>query len=229
MSHGLSLALYLMGSYLVGSFPFGLWIAWQWKHVDIRTVGSGNIGATNVGRVCGRLAGGLVFTLDLLKGLLPSLVGRYALHLDSGSQWVILAGLLAIVGHNFSIWLRFKGGKGIATTAGVLLGLCPLACLGVVAVFFITLLAFRWVSLGSIMTAVTLPLFILLFYPGNYALLAFGLMASLMALYRHRANIQRLRVGTEPKVNLFKRSRLPQSAMSADDGEPRSEITPDSE
>jgi acyl phosphate:glycerol-3-phosphate acyltransferase len=205
MSHSLTIALYLSGSYLFGSLPFGLWIAWQWKRVDIRTVGSGNIGSTNVGRICGPFAGGLVFVLDMLKGLLPPLVGSYVLQLGSEPQWLILAGLLAIIGHNFSVWLGFKGGKGIATSAGVLLGICPLAGLGVTVVFGITLLLFRWVSLGSLMTAVTLPIFILLFYPHNNYLLAFGLAASVMAIYRHRSNIQRLFAGTEPKVHLFKR------------------------
>ena len=209
MSQGGIVALYLLASYLLGSLPFGLWIAWQWKHVDIRTVGSGNIGATNVFRICGPFAGSFVFILDLLKGLLPPLAGNYLLHLHSMPQWVILAGLLAIVGHNFSIWLGFKGGKGIATSAGVLMGLCPLAGLGVVVVFFVTLLAFRWISLGSLMTAVTLPIFTLLFYPGQYYLLAFSLTASVMATYRHRANIQRLLAGTEPKVNLFGRKQPP--------------------
>ena len=229
MPNGGTLALYLIGSYLLGSLPFGLWIAWQWKHVDIRTVGSGNIGATNVGRICGPLAGGLAMALDLLKGLLPPLIGRYGLHLETGSGWLILASLLAIVGHNYSIWLRFKGGKGISTSAGVLLGLCPWACLGVVLVFLVTLLLTRWVSLGSIMTAVTLPLFILLFYPGNYYLLGFGLVASLMALYRHRSNIQRLRAGTEPRVNLFKRKRTTGTDAAPQQTEPGSDITPDGE
>src|SRR5579871_357875 len=165
MSHSLTIALYLLGSYLLGSLPFGLWIAWQWKHVDIRTVGSGNIGSTNVFRICGPIAGTLVFALDMLKGLLPPLVGRYLLHLEAETQWLILSGLLGIVGHNFSVWLGFKGGKGIATSAGVLIGICPWAALGVVIVFFVTLLLFRWVSLGSLMTAVTLPIFIYFFYP----------------------------------------------------------------
>ncbi|HLK58930.1 MAG TPA: glycerol-3-phosphate 1-O-acyltransferase PlsY [Chthonomonadaceae bacterium] len=205
MSHSLTIALYLLGSYLLGSLPFGLWIAWQWKHVDIRTVGSGNIGSTNVFRICGPIAGTLVFALDMLKGLLPPLVGRYLLHLEAETQWLILSGLLGIVGHNFSVWLGFKGGKGIATSAGVLIGICPWAALGVVIVFFVTLLLFRWVSLGSLMTAVTLPIFIYFFYPKDYYLLAFGLVAGVMAIYRHRGNIQRLFAGTEPKVNLFKR------------------------
>src|SRR5690242_10944457 len=123
MSYDAIAALLLVGSYLLGSLPFGLWIARLWKGVDIRTVGSGNIGATNVGRVCGRTAGVLVFVLDVLKGLAPPLMVR---GIGAPSPWPLLAGLLAILGHNYSIWLGFKGGKGIATSGGALFGVAPL-------------------------------------------------------------------------------------------------------
>src|SRR4051812_14297416 len=102
----ITILLFLAGSYLLGSVPFGLWIALWLKGVDIRTVGSGNIGATNVARVCGPAVGQLVFALDFLKGLAPALVGRYALHLDQpGAPWIVLAALFAILGHNFSVFL----------------------------------------------------------------------------------------------------------------------------
>src|SRR5882724_1167908 len=105
MSHNAQAALLLIGSYLIGSLPFGLWIARWWKGVDIRTVGSGNIGATNVGRVCGPTAGGLVFVLDVLKGLVPPLIAH---SMSFPSPWPLLAGLLAILGHNYPVWLGFK-------------------------------------------------------------------------------------------------------------------------
>jgi glycerol-3-phosphate acyltransferase PlsY len=196
MNTGLQTALLLIGSYLFGSVPFGLWIALKWKGVDIRTVGSGNIGSTNVTRVCGPFAGAVVLILDALKGLLPPLVGRY-LHLPS--QWYIVAALLAIIGHNYSIFLGFKGGKGIATSAGALYGIAWQVGLGACSLFGLVVLAFRYVSLGSLAAALSLPPLMWLFYPGDYYRLSFGCVACLMAIYKHRANIQRLRAGTEPK------------------------------
>src|SRR5579863_6905078 len=113
-------ALLIIGSYLLGSLPFGLWVALKVKGVDIRTVGSGNIGSTNVGRICGPVAGGVVLVLDALKGLIPPLVGE-SLKLEP--RWYILAALMAIIRHNSSIFLNFKGGKGISTSVGAMIGL----------------------------------------------------------------------------------------------------------
>jgi glycerol-3-phosphate acyltransferase PlsY len=197
MNSGLTIALLLIGSYLFGSLPFGLWIAWKWKGVDIRTVGSGNIGSTNVSRVCGPAAGAFVLILDVLKGLLPPILGRFALHLPS--QWQILAALLAIIGHNYSIFLGFKGGKGIATSAGALFGAAWEVGVGATSLFGLVFLAFRYVSLGSIAAALSLPPLMWYFYPGDYYRLGFSIFACVMAVYKHRANIQRLRAGTEPK------------------------------
>jgi glycerol-3-phosphate acyltransferase PlsY len=196
MTPGLQIALLLVGSYLLGSLPFGLWIAWKWKGVDIRTVGSGNIGSTNVGRICGPVAGAVVLILDALKGLVPPLVG-HALHL--GPQWIVLAALLAVIGHNYSMFLGFKGGKGIATSAGALYGIAWQVGLGACTTFGLVVLVFRYVSLGSIAAALSLPPLMWIFYPGDYYRLGFGIFACVMALYKHRANIQRLRAGTEPK------------------------------
>lgn len=196
MNSGLQIALLLVGSYLFGSLPFGLWIAWKWKGVDIRTVGSGNIGSTNVGRICGPTAGVLALVLDALKGLLPPLVGR-ALHLTP--EWLILSALLAIIGHNYSVFLGFKGGKGIATSAGALYGVAWQVGLGACGAFGLVLLATRIVSLGSIAAALSLPPLTWYFYPHDYYRLTFSIVACLMAVYKHRANIKRLREGTEPK------------------------------
>jgi glycerol-3-phosphate acyltransferase PlsY len=209
----LKLTALLAGSYLLGSLPFGLWIAWRWKGVDIRTMGSGNIGSTNVGRVCGPVAGGLVFLLDVLKGLLPPLV-LAALHF--ASPWQILAALLAILGHNYSVFLGFKGGKGIATSLGALLGIAPKVGLTAFALFGVEVLTVGYVSLGSILGALSLPVLMPLFYPGDSYRLAFGVAACLLALYKHRANIQRLRNGTEPKVCLpWRKSTLPEKEPHA--------------
>lgn len=189
----------MAGSYLLGSLPFGLWVARRVKGIDIRTVGSGNIGSTNVGRICGPHAGATVFVMDVLKGLLPPLVALL-LHLDV--RWQIAAGLLAIIGHNYSVWLGFKGGKGIAASLGMLIGTMPLVVLPAAAVFTVALLAWRFVSLSSIIAALTVPPMIYFLYPGDRYRLVFCIFAALMAIYKHRSNIGRLRAGTEPKIHL---------------------------
>ena len=189
----------LAGSYVLGSLPFGLWLVKKWKGIDIRTYGSGNIGSTNVGRIAGRKGWAIVFTLDVLKGLLPPLAG-VALHL--ASPWQILAALCAILGHNYSFLLDFKGGKGIATSLGALLGIAPKVGLMALGIFGVEMLLLGYVSLGSLLAALSLPLLMPIFYPHDNARLAFGLLACVMAFYKHRANIQRLRAGTEPKMRL---------------------------
>src|SRR5579862_5375400 len=150
MTHTLMISGLLLGSYLLGSLPFGLWIARKFKGVDIRTLGSGNIGATNVWRTCGPVTGSVVFALDVLKGFLPPLIGA-GLHLNSG--WQILAALLAILGHNYSLWLGGKGGKGIATSLGALLGIAPSVGLTAFALFGLEVVLLGWISLGSILGA----------------------------------------------------------------------------
>jgi glycerol-3-phosphate acyltransferase PlsY len=189
----------LIGSYLLGALPFGLWVAWKLKGVDIRTVGSGNIGSTNVGRICGPVAGAAVLVLDALKGLVPPLVG---MSLELESRWFILAALAAIIGHNFSIFLKFKGGKGISTSVGAMLGICPKVCLVASLLFGTEVLTLRYVSVGSLIGAITLPVGMYIVYPGDTYRLGFGLFACAMAFYKHRSNIQRLIAGTEPKVSL---------------------------
>ena len=200
MSEGIKIAMALLGGYLLGSLPFGLWVAYRCMGVDIRTLGSKNIGSTNVGRVCGRGAGIGVFILDVLKGFVPPLVAAYALHLPS--QWQIGAAFAAILGHNFSVWLRFQGGKGIATSLGALLGVAPLVGLAAFAVWGVSVLALGWVSLASIIAALSLPILMQLLYVGDPYRLGFGIVACIMAIYKHRANIARLRAGVEPKVAL---------------------------
>ncbi len=199
MNHPFVIGALLAGSYLLGSLPFGLWIAWRLKGIDIRKMGSGNIGSTNVGRICGPKAGALVFGLDVAKGLLPPLIGA-ALHLDS--RWQIAAGLTAIIGHNYSVWLGFKGGKGIATSLGVLLGATPRILPLTGSLFLGELFLLRYVSLGSLLGALSLPILMPLVYPRDPYRLGFGLAACIMAFYKHRANIRRLLAGTEPKIHL---------------------------
>jgi len=199
-----AVAFFLLGSYLLGSIPFGLMIVRWLKGVDVRTVGSGNIGATNVTRVCGPAVGRFVFVLDLLKGLVPPLVGRLLLHLDRpDSRWIVLAAMLAVIGHNYSVFLRFQGGKGISTSGGALLGAAPLAGASAGIVFIVFTLLSSTISVGSLAAAASLPFLMLWLYPHDWYQFAFGTAAALMATYKHRKNIERLRAGTEPKVHIF--------------------------
>ena len=215
---------YLMSSvfgYLLGSFPTGFLVG-RAHGIDIREHGSKNMGATNVVRVLGKKPGYLVFICDALKGLLAvrsvvllaDLSGQPVLHtlvrpLESLSSLVTLAGIIAglacILGHNFPIWLRFKGGKGVATTVGVLLGLMP-AAVGVSAVvWFVTYFLSRYVSLASLLGAAVLPVSVWLLtmrqgpLPGPPWLFYFSLLAAALIFWRHRANIGRLLNGTESK------------------------------
>ena len=193
-----------LGSYLLGSIPFG-YLAGRLCGVDIRTKGSGNIGATNALRVLGKKWGYAVFLLDFLKAWLPvklALGWGIALMVQPASAPGALAGLFALLGHSFPVWLGFKGGKGIASSAGVIVGLFPsafLICLGVWILVFTTS---RYVSVASIAAAVTLPLSVLALYlthRADWLALAVSVAMCLLAVWRHRSNIARLRAGTEPR------------------------------
>lgn len=214
--------LCLLAAYLVGSIPFGL-LAGFTRGVDIRTMGSGNIGATNVLRCLGKPLGLTVFVLDFLKGLLP-VVAAGLLHPaaaeGAGAGGWVLAGvaLAAVLGHNFPVWLRFRGGKGVATSAGVLLGFLPWPLLLGVLVWFSVFFATRYVALASIGAGLAIPLGVLV--EGSIrgqiqpAALIFACLAAAMVVWRHRSNLQRLREGTE---NRF-RSGQPRPVPGAMDG-----------
>lgn len=181
--------------YLMGSIPFGLFMGFIYK-VDIRKKGSGNIGATNVLRILGVLPGGIVFALDLLKGTLATLFATFTL---GNPTFTVLGGAAAILGHMFPICLRFKGGRGAATGLGVLLGITP--DLFLIAVFLAAvIIAFtRYVSLGSMATAVSIAaLMFIMKKPLPYSL-ATSIVAILIVI-RHIPNIQRLISGKEPKI-----------------------------
>jgi acyl phosphate:glycerol-3-phosphate acyltransferase len=195
-------------AYLLGSIPFGLIVGTLFGGQDVRTVGSGNIGATNVSRVAGPFAGILTLLLDAAKGSAAvALTARVA---GDSSTWMIVAGLCALVGHCYSVWLRFKGGKGVATAAGIFLVLSPWALFLALAVFILVVAFWRFVSLGSIAAAAAIPLLMyFLWAPGHAPPLAisFGSLAiSLLVLYKHDANMQRLVEGTEAKFSFSKNS-----------------------
>jgi len=181
-------------SYIVGSLPFGLWLA-RSRGVDITKVGSGNIGATNVSRALGIKAALVVFALDILKGFLPAYLARtwYDSHLLGVS-----IGLVAVLGHSFSPFLRFKGGKGISTGLGAMLGGDPIRATVALVAFLIVMVPTRYVSLSSIVAgfAVATSAMVMNVEPGLQILY---LALALFIVYRHRSNIERLRGGTEPK------------------------------
>jgi glycerol-3-phosphate acyltransferase PlsY len=193
--------------YLLGSCPNGLLVS-RALGVDIRRHGSGNIGATNVLRVLGKRWGYLVFSLDALKGFAAvRLAFALASMIDSGGPHRevvgIACGVACVLGHTFPVWLRFRGGKGVATSAGVLLGLMPLAVVSVFIVWVILFKGTRYVSVASIGAAFTLPLFVALYLRfkmlAGVSLLPFSILIAGVVIWRHRSNIQRLLHGKEQR------------------------------
>jgi len=184
-------------AYLSGSIPFGYLIPKIW-HLDIRQHGSGNIGATNVFRTLGPTAGTIVFVLDMLKGTIPVALANWLL----GNPWlVIFVVAAAILGHTYSIFMGFKGGRGVATGVGCLLGLAPDIFIMALIIAFLIIAVTRYVSVASMITPVLVTLaFISFGRPLPYAFIA-GLV-SILILIRHIPNIKRLRAGTELKIGL---------------------------
>ena len=190
----LELAIALVGGYLLGSVPFGLVLTKLAGAGDIRSIGSGNIGATNVLRTGRKGLAAATLVLDGGKGAAAALLAGMMF----GSGLMLPAGLAAVIGHNFPVWLKFKGGKGVATSLGMLLAVCwPVgiaACLTWLAVAAIT----RYSSLSAMLALVLAPLYAALFCDRDTILAA--LLLAVLCLLRHRANIQRLWGGTEPKI-----------------------------
>lgn len=182
-------------SYLCGSIPTGVLLSTR-HGVDPRDIGSGNIGATNVARAAGTALGVLTLIGDTLKGLLPVLL---AVRLGFDETTVAFTGLAAFSGHLFPCFLRFRGGKGVATALGVLLGLAPIAMALIAPLFVIIVFATRYVSLASLtMALVTAPLVLALDYPRST--IAVAAIMGLLIVLRHRDNIQRIRFGTESRI-----------------------------
>jgi glycerol-3-phosphate acyltransferase PlsY len=193
----------LMG-YLLGSVPTGFLVAKQ-RGVDIRAKGSGNIGATNVFRILGWKAGIFVLLMDGLKGWLGCRCALYFLNTGSADHvWLLIAGGFAsVIGHNYTPWLRFKGGKGIATSAGVLIAMTPWGFLGALIAFLISMGISRYVSLGSIMAGIVLPMVV--WWRGEpKPILGICFLMGAMAVIKHRSNILRIMAGIEPKIGKSK-------------------------
>ena len=204
-------------AYFLGSIPTGYLVA-KAKGIDIRAVGSGNIGATNVFRILGKGPGIFVLSVDALKGwlacgLLANLIWQVLGKPGTGDGHLqlylsIIGGVCAILGHNYTCWLNFKGGKGIATSAGVLIALVPKAFLVTFIVWLVIFLLSRYVSLASILAAFVLP-FATWFLQNSGILTVITAFMAVLAIYKHRANIQRLLNGTENRVGAKKPDNKP--------------------
>lgn len=188
-------ALFL--SYLLGSIPTGLWLGLCLRKVDIREAGSKNIGATNTMRVLGKPLGAAALIGDVLKGLLP-VIFFARLHTDS-VHLPLLCGVAAILGHSFSIFLKFRGGKGVATSAGVFLGLVTWPTLLAIAIFAGVVAVTRYVSLGSICASVSLAISVW-FVPTSHVVRFVVLLVALLIIIKHRTNVQRIFKGEENRV-----------------------------
>jgi len=203
----LTLTGVLLGSYLLGSIPFG-YVAGKIRGIDIRKIGSGNIGATNVVRVLGKRYGYSVFFLDFLKGFGAVKISM-SIATDARPEWAspeifgIFAAIASVIGHSFPVWLKFRGGKGVATSAGALFGLIPLAALIGVLIWVLIFWFTRYVSVASVVAAATLPLVILIMTRLNQihgnSLFYSSLGLAAVVMWRHRSNFSRLMHGSEPR------------------------------
>jgi glycerol-3-phosphate acyltransferase PlsY len=202
-----------LAGYLLGSIPFGILLTWLFGGGDIRTAGSGNIGATNVTRVVGPIPGLLTLLLDGVKGAVA--VWLAAHFTNSSATWMTATGFAALVGHCFPVWLKFRGGKGVATATGMFLALCWPAAVAAIVLFALVVIFSRFVSLGSISAAAAMPLLIYLLWVPHFSphlapppSVTIGAFASAMLIiYKHDGNIQRLVEGREPKFAFSKASK----------------------
>jgi len=193
MPIGMFIALF---GYLLGSIPTGLVVSRLFTKIDPRQTGSKNIGATNVYRTAGKKLGILTLAIDVLKGALPVWM---AIYWGLRPHWVALAGLSPVLGHIFSIFLGFKGGKGVATALGAYLIISPVAVLVEALVFTGIVWKWRFISLGSITCATTIPILIAFFRSDSQAYSVMSVLIAALILYRHQSNIARLLQGTENK------------------------------
>jgi glycerol-3-phosphate acyltransferase PlsY len=191
-------AIAIIAAYAIGSIPFALILARRWGIRDLRRIGSGNLGAANVWRVTGPTAGVLVALLDIAKGAAGVVLAE---QLHGGAAASAAAGVAAVVGHIYPVWLGFRGGKGVATSCGVFAVLTPLAVLPALAVFFVSVWITKYVSVGSVLASLALP-------PVAYATgssetaIAAATAVAVLIVFRHRSNLKRVRAGTEPRVGI---------------------------
>jgi len=209
MNDYFQLALLIIGSYLLGSIPSSVWLGKILFGLDVREHGSGNAGATNTVRILGYKAGLPVLFFDIAKGWFPVFVVasilKWNLPVENIIYLQIIAGLSAVIGHVFPLYIGFKGGKGVGTLAGMALGLFPLAFISSLGIFILTIILTKYVSLGSIFAAISFPIFLIfVFKSESLPLIALGILASVFIIFTHRSNIKKLIQGTENKFSVKK-------------------------
>ena len=198
----LSIVLGATMAYLLGSIPSGLWIGRKFFQIDIRQHGSGNLGATNSFRILGKKAGTIVLLMDLLKGSISVLLLK---QMDLHGISPLIIALFAVMGHTYPLFANFKGGKAVATFAGVILAYQPVLFLIGLGIFILTLAISKMVSFTSMLT-ISIGVLLSLYFQ-DMVLTTIALLADIFIIYRHRTNIQRILNGTEPKVDIFKRNK----------------------
>ena len=197
-------ALRLLIAYLIGGVPIGLMIGKIFRGIDVREFGSGNIGASNVWRTLGPRLGATVFVLDVVKGFAPVFLTHH--RLPHAALLTVLVGIAAILGHNFSPFLKFRGGKGVATSLGVAIGLAPIAAAIGFAAWGIVLYTTKFISVSSILGTIITTTLIWNFNDRAVPYLLFAAVAVAFVIFTHRSNLRRLRMGTEPKISNKKRT-----------------------
>jgi glycerol-3-phosphate acyltransferase PlsY len=202
--------IYGVLAYILGSIPTAVWIGKSWFDTDIREHGSKNAGATNTFRVLGKKAGIVVLSIDILKGvlatLLPFLWGDFSWYNDHLIHLKLVAGLCAVLGHIFPLFANFNGGKGVATSLGIIIGIHPPAAFICAALFLVVFLISNYVSLGAIIGSISFPFSVeFVFKNENTVLMIFSILLSTTVVILHHKNIMRLLDGTENKMNLFKK------------------------
>ncbi len=195
----MKILIIILISYFLGSIPFGYIIS-KLKGIDITKFGSGNIGATNVGRALGKRYFFIVLFLDALKGFLPVLLFKQLY----GFEYAILAGLFVVIGHSFSIFMKFRGGKGVATGLGISLGLIPIETMIGFLIWFLVLWTFKIMALSSIVAAISVFIAVLILQKSLIIKIVIGILAFLIVL-KHKSNIERMMKGVEPKFYFFEK------------------------
>ncbi|QHL87744.1 glycerol-3-phosphate 1-O-acyltransferase PlsY [Nibribacter ruber] len=197
-----------LAAYLIGALPTAVWVGQAYYGIDVREHGSGNAGATNTFRVLGKKPGAVVMLVDIFKGWTATSLAGFllifeAIPADQVVIYKIILGTLAVIGHVFPVYVGFKGGKGVATLMGMVLAVQTEVALICLAIFIVVLIAFKYVSLGSMLAAVAFPLLLLLpqFHPEEPLLMVFGVLIALLVIFTHRKNIGRLMHGVESKIS----------------------------
>lgn len=206
----IELCLFSIFAYFLGSIPTAVWIGKKWHGLDVREHGSKNAGATNTFRVLGKKPGIIVLLIDIFKGTLATAAPVLFIPIPGNEEHLmniqLLSAICAVIGHLYPIFAGFRGGKGVATSLGVIIGMQPIAALCCLIVFLVVFITSKYVSLGAMAAALTFPMVTYFFLKITYLpFLTFAVLLCSLVLFSHRKNIERLRKGEENKMNLFKK------------------------